>query len=203
MARTTKKESILESALGLFAEKGVDATTTREIAERADTAEGNLYRHFEGKDDLARTLFETTARQFAEILEEEAGDEDDPRARLDALIQGIFTFGEGYPAAFQFLLASHPSHVPRDRDLLLGPYPMRLFVETIVRGVSQGAFRAVDPVLATGWIVAMAQRTVLLSSMGMLADDRERIIRETVEAGRRLLAFDPAGPAAGVPGDGA
>jgi AcrR family transcriptional regulator len=202
MARTTKKEAILDAALALFAEKGVDAATTREIAERADTSEGNLYRHFEGKDDLARTLFETTARRFAGVLEAEAGDEDDPRARLDALIRGIFTFGESQPAAFSFLLASHPSHIPKDRDLLLGPYPMRLFVETIVRGVSQGAFRPVDPVLATGWIVAMAQRAVLLARMGLLADDRQRVMDETVEASRRLLASDPAGPLGRGPDDG-
>jgi AcrR family transcriptional regulator len=187
MARTTKKEAILEAALALSAEKGVDAATTREIAERANTSEGNLYRHFEGKDDMARTLFDTTARRFADVLEAEAGDEDDPRTRLDALVRGVFTFGERQPAAFSFLLASHPSHIPKDRDLRLGPYPMRLFVETIVRGVSQGEFRPVDPVLATGWIVAMAQRAVLLGRMGFLADDRERVMDETVAAAGRLL----------------
>ncbi len=201
MARTTKKEAILEAALALFAEKGVDAATTREIAERAGTSEGNLYRHFDGKDDLARTLFETTARRFADVLETEARDEDDPRARLDTLIRGVFTFAEDHPAAFSFLLASHPSHIPKDRDLRLGPYPMRLFVETIVRGVAQGAFRPVDPVLATGWIVAMAQRAVLLARMGLLADDRERITQETVEASRRLLAADPVGPGGQQPDD--
>lgn len=191
MARTTKRDAILEAALALFAEKGVDATTTREIAEQADTSEGNLYRHFEGKDDLARTLLETTARRFAAILETEVGNEDDPRTRLTALIRGVFTFGQTHPAAFQFLLASHPSHIPKDRDLLLGPYPMRLFVETIVRGITQDVFRSVDPVLATGWIVAMAQRAVLLDRMGFLGVDRDRVMDETVAAAGRLLARDP------------
>jgi AcrR family transcriptional regulator len=190
MARTSKKDAILEAALGLFAEKGVDGATTREIAERAKTAEGNLYRHFEGKDDLVRQLFQASARQFATTLEEVTGEEADPAARLAALVRGIFTFAEKNPAAFSYLLASHPSAMPKDRDTLLGPYPMRLFVETIVRGVSGGAFRPVDPVLATGWIVAMAQRAVLLARMGFLADDRERIIDETVAATARLLAPD-------------
>jgi TetR/AcrR family transcriptional regulator, cholesterol catabolism regulator len=191
MARTTKRDAILEAALALFAEKGVDATTTREIAEQADTSEGNLYRHFEGKDDLARTLFETTARRFAAILETEVGNEDDPRTRLTALIRGVFTFGQTHPAAFQFLLASHPSHIPKDRDLLLGPYPMRLFVETIVQGITRDVFRSVDPVLATGWIVAMAQRAVLLDRMGFLGVDRDRVMDETVAAAARLLERDP------------
>jgi TetR/AcrR family transcriptional regulator, cholesterol catabolism regulator len=188
MARTTKKEAILEAALVLFAEKGADATTTREIAERAGTSEGNLYRHFEGKDDLVRTLFRNSAKRFATVLEEVIGDDGEPDARLAALVRGVFTFGERHPAAFSFLLASHPTAMPRDGDMLLGPYPMRLFVETIVRGVSRGVFRPVDPVLATGWIVAMAQRAVLLARMGFLADDRDRIIDETVAAALRVLA---------------
>ncbi len=187
MARKTKKDAILQAALALFAEKGTDATTTREIAERAGTSEGNLYRHFEGKDDLVQTLFQSSARQFATVLEEVAGDEAEPDARLAALVRGVFTFGEGDPAAFSFLLASHATAMPRDRDTLLGPYPMRLFVETIVRGVSRGVFRPVDPVLATGWIVAMAQRAVLLARMGLLADDRDRIVEETVVAALRVL----------------
>ncbi|MEX2531031.1 MAG: TetR/AcrR family transcriptional regulator [Gemmatimonadota bacterium] len=188
MGRTTKKDAILEAALALFAEKGVDATTTREIAGSAGTSEGNLYRHFEGKDDLVRTLFQASARRFATALEEAAGDETEPQARLRALVRGVFAFGDRHPDAFTFLLASHPSALPRDRDMLLGPYPMRLFVETLVRGVSQGVFRPVDPVLATGWIVAMAQRAVLLARMGFLSDDRERIIDETVAATQRILA---------------
>jgi AcrR family transcriptional regulator len=190
MARTTKKEAILEAALALFAEKGADATTTREIAERADTSEGNLYRHFEGKEALVQTLFRTSAQRFARLLEEAAADEGEPDARLAALVRGVFAFGEHHPAAFSFLLASHPTAMPRDRDMLLGPYPMRLFVETIVRGVSRGVFRPVDPVLATGWIVAMAQRAVLLAGMGFLADDRDRIADETVAAALRVLGPD-------------
>lgn len=190
MGRTTKKDAILEAALTLFAEKGADATTTREIAEKAQTSEGNLYRHFEGKDDIVRTLFRLSAMRFAEVLDASAGDHEDPDARLAALVRGVFTFGERHPDAFTFLLASHATAMPRDRDLLLGPYPMRLFVETIVRGVSRGVFRPIDPVLATGWIVAMAQRAALLVRMGFLADDRARIIDETVAAAMRVLARD-------------
>jgi AcrR family transcriptional regulator len=190
MGRTTKKDAILEAALTLFAEKGADATTTREIAEKAQTSEGNLYRHFEGKDDIVRTLFRLSARRFAEVLDASAGDHEDPDDRLAALVRGVFIFGESHPDAFSFLLASHPTAMPRDRDLLLGPYPMRLFVETIVRGVSRGVFRPIDPVLATGWVVAMAQRAALLVRMGFLADDRARIIDETVAAAMRVLARD-------------
>jgi AcrR family transcriptional regulator len=45
-------EQILDAAARLFATKGFHRTTTREIAEAADVAEGTLYNYFENKNDL-------------------------------------------------------------------------------------------------------------------------------------------------------
>jgi TetR/AcrR family transcriptional regulator, fatty acid metabolism regulator protein len=45
-------EQILDAAAHLFAERGFHRTTTRDIAEAADVAEGTLYNYFETKNDL-------------------------------------------------------------------------------------------------------------------------------------------------------
>lgn len=47
-----RAERILRAAAFLFAEKGFHRTTTREIAEAADVAEGTLYNYFQSKNDL-------------------------------------------------------------------------------------------------------------------------------------------------------
>jgi AcrR family transcriptional regulator len=52
-------EQILDSAARLFAERGFHRTTTKDIAEAADVAEGTLYNYFETKNDL---LFAILAR---------------------------------------------------------------------------------------------------------------------------------------------
>ena len=51
------KARIERAALTLFADKGVDAVTTRELAEFAGVAEGSLYRHFQNKEALAQSLY--------------------------------------------------------------------------------------------------------------------------------------------------
>ena len=51
------KARIERAALTLFADEGVDAVTTREIAELAGVAEGSLYRHFQSKEALAQSLY--------------------------------------------------------------------------------------------------------------------------------------------------
>lgn len=57
-ANGTAKARIERAALVLFAQNGVDAVSTREIASAAQVAEGSIYRHFKSKEVLAEALFE-------------------------------------------------------------------------------------------------------------------------------------------------
>ncbi len=54
--KSAAREKIREAALGLFAEKGYAATSTREICQRAGVTKPVLYYHFESKEQLYRGL---------------------------------------------------------------------------------------------------------------------------------------------------
>jgi len=56
--RAAKQEALIQAALGLFATKGYEATTTREIAAAAGCAEGLIHRYFRGKAGLLPALVE-------------------------------------------------------------------------------------------------------------------------------------------------
>lgn len=67
-ARPAKRErgrlrvaAILEAGAQVFAEKGYEAATMTEIAARAETAIGSLYRFFPSKESLADALLENYA----------------------------------------------------------------------------------------------------------------------------------------------
>jgi AcrR family transcriptional regulator len=47
-----RKQAIVESVRRIFAEKGLDGVTTRELAEAAGVSEGLLYKHFPSKQSL-------------------------------------------------------------------------------------------------------------------------------------------------------
>jgi AcrR family transcriptional regulator len=53
-----RRQQILEVASGLFARKGYQGTTTREIAEEAGVNEALLFRHFPSKENLYWKLIE-------------------------------------------------------------------------------------------------------------------------------------------------
>jgi len=60
-AGTGRKGEILDAALGVFAEKGYDAGSMREIASKVGVSEPALYRHFSGKEALFLALMRVGA----------------------------------------------------------------------------------------------------------------------------------------------
>ncbi len=56
---------ILKAALVLFAHKGYEGTTTKDLAQRAGVAEGTLFRHFPNKKAI---LIEVATSGWVEIL---------------------------------------------------------------------------------------------------------------------------------------
>jgi AcrR family transcriptional regulator len=72
-----RREAIVEAVRDVFAEKGFDGTTTRELAKAAGVSEALLYKHFPSKEVLYAAMLEGCSKgpTFAEatrILELEA-----------------------------------------------------------------------------------------------------------------------------------
>ena len=65
--------ALIDACAELFAEKGYEATTMTEIAQRAGAAIGSLYQFFPSKEALAEALFnryaERAAASFARVEE--------------------------------------------------------------------------------------------------------------------------------------
>src|SRR5258708_36042930 len=58
------------AATSLFAERGIDGTSMRDIAEAAGVREAAIYRHFAGKDELAREIFLSLYGWYCEKLQD-------------------------------------------------------------------------------------------------------------------------------------
>ena len=59
------RAKILATAQHLFAHRGYDGTTTKELAEKAGIAEGTLFRHFTNKKAI---LVEVATNGWVELL---------------------------------------------------------------------------------------------------------------------------------------
>ena len=62
------KSKIIETAYGVFTQKGFDDSTMDDVAKRIGVTKGALYQYFESKDDLLEAIFPMTQRMFREAL---------------------------------------------------------------------------------------------------------------------------------------
>src|ERR1041385_3545198 len=68
LSAEARKEAIVEAVQDLFAEKGFEGTTTRELAKAAGVSEALLYKHFPSKESLYAAMLDGGAKgpTFAE-----------------------------------------------------------------------------------------------------------------------------------------
>lgn len=111
MGEPSKRNTILNVASRLFAEKGYSTTTTSEIAQEAEVAEGTLYHHFGSKDGIFLTIFDELVEDYMSGAERLTGDDKTGAETLSALIRFHFRFLERNKARFLVILRDFPNHL--------------------------------------------------------------------------------------------
>lgn len=82
--RDESRQRILDAAFSLFARKGFEGTSVRDIAEEAGISTGLLYNYFSDKESMADAILK---RSYAAIaLNFETRQEDNPALRLKQMI---------------------------------------------------------------------------------------------------------------------
>lgn len=162
------RERISSAALQLFAEKGFDGTSVRDIARAAGIAEGALYRHFPSKEALARSLFlDGYARLAADIGALCATVPDFP-GRVSALVGHFCRLFDEEPTLFGFLLLNQHDHLRFvDRQDDAGNVVSAL-ERVFVEAVAAGEIPPQDPVLATALALGTVAQPAVFHLYGRL-----------------------------------
>jgi TetR/AcrR family transcriptional regulator len=85
---TPSAEEILQAAVRLFARKGFEATSTREIVEAAGVTKPMLYYYFKSKEGLCEAILNRFLSQFYSRLRQVI---DEPRPPRDALVEVVWS----------------------------------------------------------------------------------------------------------------
>jgi len=67
---TARQQEIIAAALALIADRGLEALTIKNIAERVGFSDAAVYRHFENKAQILSTIIDLFARESARLLQE-------------------------------------------------------------------------------------------------------------------------------------
>jgi AcrR family transcriptional regulator len=109
------KREILRASMKLFSERGLAATSIRDIAEESGFTNPALYKHFAGKEELALYLFETChGRVWTSCAAALASAKDFP-GKLDAYVGRWLDLWDDHPDVLAFLADSARVLWPKSR----------------------------------------------------------------------------------------
>lgn len=107
------KREILQAALRLFSERGLAATSIRDIADRSGYTNPALYKHFRGKEELALYLFEVCHRRVWTLAAEALASATSFEGKLDTYLGAWLSVIDEHPEVFAFLSDSARALWPR------------------------------------------------------------------------------------------
>jgi AcrR family transcriptional regulator len=148
--RDGKRAEILQAAIKLFAKKGFNGTTTRDLAAEAQVNEAIIFRHFKTKQDLYRAILEDRLNRSQDFpcTEVEAHEAADEKKFLE-LIGRRFLEKHEHDTTFMRLMLFSALEGHELSDMFLTDMASRApLAKYLKRRMGEGAIRRMDPHLA-------------------------------------------------------
>jgi AcrR family transcriptional regulator len=140
----TVAERLVESALGLFAEKGFERTSVQDIVQAAGVTKGAMYHYFPSKDDLLAEIYFRVLRMQLDRLDTFAKSDAPILERLgDAAADVVATTIENLDSTTIFLRSMHALSEDHEREVRRQRRRYHdMFRQIILDGQATGDLRA-------------------------------------------------------------
>lgn len=181
-----KRDRIKTEALRLFAERGVEAVSVRDIAAACDMKAPNLYAHFASKEKLVSDLFHEGYCDYGAVLAAAASGSAPFRVRLERMVREICRLHDHDTDRFRFLVMTqhgYLSSVPRDEH-----NPVEVICRTVAAAMDAGEIPRRDPDLMTLAIIGILVQPATGRLYGRLSGGLVQRADELVATAWRALS---------------
>lgn len=146
-----RRNELLLLAADLFAERGYNATTVRDIADEAGILSGSLYHHFDSKESMIDAILSGFIEQMLDRYEAVLGDGESPGQTFEGLVRAsLEAMGDSrsailiYQNEASFLTEQPRFYYLRDAHRRFE----RIWTSVLKEGIAAGEFRdSIDPKL--------------------------------------------------------
>jgi len=169
----------------LFVEKGIEGTTTREIAEAAKAGEGTMFRHYKSKEDLAWHLFDENLTRFVKELEDDIQRYSTTHQKLRAMVEKCYALFETDRILTSYLLLSE--HTAARRMPTDYKTPISILLALVKQGQTQGELRPMDPHLAAALVFGAILRVTIFKIYGSIDRDLREMVDEVTDSCWKMI----------------
>ena len=107
LTATARRAQLIEVGRAVFAERGYEATSVEEIAERARVSKPIVYEHFGGKEGLYAVIVDREMESVVREISEAIG-HGSPREMLERAALAFLTYVKDHPDGFAVLSRNAP-----------------------------------------------------------------------------------------------
>ena len=179
---------IEKEALRLFAEKGVDGTTIRDLALAVGVADAALYRYFASKEEIASAIFVAHYGALATAIEA-IGRKDQPFAdTIRELVNLLCALFDDTPDVFGFILLNQHAHLRFVREEGNAVTALRVIMQ---KGLTQGDITVADCDLAAAMALGAVLQPCVFKLYGRLPGTMRERAAQLGDAALRVLGVRP------------
>ncbi|MGW1951301.1 TetR family transcriptional regulator [Streptomyces sp. NPDC001920] len=147
--RRRGREFVLAAATALFHERGYDATSMSDLADRLGVTKAALYRHVKSKEELLHAVTAPVRKTVPELLSASAPSHGRPVETLAALLHRLAEAVAGDPARHALFWGRRGGTGQDGPDALCRQAVVRRLTELLQLAAAQGDVRAdIEPALA-------------------------------------------------------
>lgn len=166
---TVTRARIERAAISLFAAQGVDAVSTRELAQAAGLSEGALYRHFDGKEAFATELFFKIHRCLADAVAEAAEIEGTLTQKTNAIVSAYCEFADADWDSFSFHLLNTHRFLPYSDKVPEAPQSAVDVVQGVIQdAIKRGELQQCDAGIKTAMVLGVVLQVAFHKIYGRL-----------------------------------
>ncbi|MCV7298032.1 TetR family transcriptional regulator KstR2 [Mycobacterium barrassiae] len=140
----TRRDELLELAATMFAERGLRATTVRDIADSAGILSGSLYHHFSSKEEMVDEVLRGFLDWLFERYEQIVATEPNPMERLKGLFMASFEAIENRHAQVVIYQDEAKRLASQERFAYVeerNQEQRKMWLDLLNQGVEEGYFR--------------------------------------------------------------
>lgn len=163
MTGTQRRQQLIEIGRALFAERGYEATSIEEIAQRAQVSKPVVYEHFGGKEGLYAVVVDREMSMLLDMITSSLT-QNRSRVRLEQVALALLTYIEERTDGFRILVRDQPAATDGGRyssllneatnqvaHILAGDFDRRDF-DTSLAGLYAQALVGMVSTAATWWL---------------------------------------------------
>ena len=187
--RAVRKDRILQGALEVFKNKGLEGATMDEIAIESGFGKATLYYYFKSKEDVFSDILQNGWKTIWESLEPVIADQESPRKTFINVLIKIAENAQSRPGLFEFLF-----NAPKAIKLTNQPwkeYQHRLYgvIQGLLEdGIKAGEFPKVNPDLMFKALGG------LFMGLVFMGNQKDSVSEKDVEELLNQLITDPLTP---------